>query len=35
MDLEQLLRGWLGRNAELGGLPDGKLAEAFQVIETG
>lgn len=33
MDLEEMLRGWLGENARLGGLPDGRLAEAFQVVE--
>lgn len=34
-DLEQMLRGWLTRTAELGGLPAGRLAEAFQVLQTG
>jgi LmbE family N-acetylglucosaminyl deacetylase len=34
-ELEQMLRGWLGRTAELGGLPAGSLAEAFQVLQTG
>jgi LmbE family N-acetylglucosaminyl deacetylase len=33
--LEDLLRGWLARNAANAGLPEGRLAEAFQVIETG
>jgi len=33
-DLEERLRGWLTRNAELAGLPEGRLAEAFQVLET-
>lgn len=33
-NLEEFLRGWLSRNAALGGLPQGRLAEAFQVIET-
>jgi LmbE family N-acetylglucosaminyl deacetylase len=34
-NLEEFLRGWLSRSAELGGLPQGRLAEAFQVLETG
>jgi len=34
-DLDALLKGWLGRQAEAAGLPDGRLAEAFWVIETG
>jgi LmbE family N-acetylglucosaminyl deacetylase len=37
-DPEQLadrLRGWTSRTAEQGGLPAGRLAEAFQVAETG
>jgi LmbE family N-acetylglucosaminyl deacetylase len=34
-DLPELLRGWLARNAEQGGLEQGRLAEAFCVIETG
>lgn len=33
--LEQFLRGWLSRAAAQGGLPDGHLAEAFQVLQTG
>jgi len=33
-DLEGLLRGWLGANARAAGLPDGRLAEAFQVVDT-
>jgi LmbE family N-acetylglucosaminyl deacetylase len=33
-DLEGMLRGWLGMNAEAGGLPPGRLAEAFRVIST-
>ncbi len=33
--LEDRLRGWLTRSAVLAGLPEGRLAEAFQVIETG
>jgi LmbE family N-acetylglucosaminyl deacetylase len=32
--LEERLRGWLGRAALLGGLPEGRLAEAFQVLNT-
>ena len=33
--LEDMLRGWLGRAAAQGGLPEGRLAEAFQVLQTG
>jgi LmbE family N-acetylglucosaminyl deacetylase len=33
-DLEKFLREWLSRAAAQGGLPEGRLAEAFQVIET-
>jgi LmbE family N-acetylglucosaminyl deacetylase len=33
--LEDFLRGWLSRTAALAGLPDGRLAEAFQVLDTG
>jgi LmbE family N-acetylglucosaminyl deacetylase len=33
--LEQFLRGWLSRAAEQGGLPEGHLAEVFQVLQTG
>jgi LmbE family N-acetylglucosaminyl deacetylase len=32
--LEDFLRGWLTRSAALGGLPEGHLAEAFQVLNT-
>jgi LmbE family N-acetylglucosaminyl deacetylase len=32
--LEQMLRGWLGQAAARGGLPEGRLAEVFQVVET-
>jgi LmbE family N-acetylglucosaminyl deacetylase len=32
--LEDFVRGWLSRNAAAAGLPDGRLAEAYQVIET-
>jgi LmbE family N-acetylglucosaminyl deacetylase len=33
--LEGFLRGWLSRAARQGGLPEGSLAEAFQVLQTG
>ena len=33
-DLEDFLRGWLTRTAERGGLPEGRLAEMFQVLDT-
>jgi LmbE family N-acetylglucosaminyl deacetylase len=33
--LEQRLRGWLGAAAAAGGLPEGRLAETFQVIQVG
>jgi LmbE family N-acetylglucosaminyl deacetylase len=33
--LEDMLRGWLSRSAAAGGLPEGHLAEAFQVLQTG
>jgi LmbE family N-acetylglucosaminyl deacetylase len=33
--LEELLREWLTRAAAQGGLPEGRLAEAFQVLQTG
>jgi LmbE family N-acetylglucosaminyl deacetylase len=33
--LEQRLRAWLGGAAAAGGLPEGSLAEAFQVIQIG
>jgi LmbE family N-acetylglucosaminyl deacetylase len=33
-DLETFLRGWLGRSAVAAGLPEGRLAEAFQVLDT-
>ena len=32
--LEEFLRGWLSRAAGQGGLPEGSLAESFQVIST-
>jgi LmbE family N-acetylglucosaminyl deacetylase len=34
-DLEERIRGWLTRSAAVAGLPDGHLAEAFQVLDTG
>ncbi len=34
-DLENFLLGWLTMNAAMGGLADGRLAEAFQVLQTG
>ena len=34
-DLDGLLRGWNGANAQAGGLPEGRLAESFWVIDTG
>ncbi len=33
--LEDFLRSWLARAAAQGGLPEGRLAEAFQVLDTG
>ena len=33
--LEDRLRGWLARGAANAGLPEGRLAEAFQVVDTG
>jgi LmbE family N-acetylglucosaminyl deacetylase len=33
--LAEMLRGWLGRAAAQGGLPEGRLAEAFQVLQSG
>jgi LmbE family N-acetylglucosaminyl deacetylase len=32
-NLAEMLRGWVSMSAELGGLPKGRLAEAFQTIE--
>jgi len=32
-NLADMLRGWLSRSAAMGGLPEGRLAEAFQVLE--
>ena len=34
VDLESLLPGWLRAQAQAGGLPEGRLAEAFHVIST-
>jgi LmbE family N-acetylglucosaminyl deacetylase len=34
-NLEDMLRGWLTHNAERAGLPAGRLAEVFQVLDTG
>jgi LmbE family N-acetylglucosaminyl deacetylase len=33
--LEERLRGWLGQAAVAGGLPEGRLAEVFQVLHVG
>ena len=33
--LEDMLRNWLGMVAQRGGLPAGRLAEAYQVVDTG
>lgn len=33
-DLEGMLRGWLGMNAHAAGYPEGRLAEAFRVLDT-
>jgi LmbE family N-acetylglucosaminyl deacetylase len=33
-DLDGLIRGWLTMNAERVGLPEGRLAEVFQVVAT-
>ncbi len=30
-----MLRGWLTRAAEQGGLPEGHLAEVYQVLQAG
>jgi LmbE family N-acetylglucosaminyl deacetylase len=34
-EIEERLRGWTSRTAAQGGLPEGHLAESFQVLETG
>jgi LmbE family N-acetylglucosaminyl deacetylase len=33
-ELDAMLRDWLGRNASAAGLPEGRLAEAFQILDT-
>jgi len=33
-DLDGMLRGWLGAQAKVAGLPDGRLAESYLVIDT-
>lgn len=33
-DLDQMLREWGQRNAGIGGLPDGRLAESFKIVNT-
>jgi LmbE family N-acetylglucosaminyl deacetylase len=33
-DLEEMLRGWLAMTAQAHGLPEGRLAEAFRVVNT-
>ncbi|MBE1533608.1 LmbE family N-acetylglucosaminyl deacetylase [Actinomadura algeriensis] len=33
-DLREMLRGWLSASAAAGGLPEGRLAEPFQVVNT-
>jgi LmbE family N-acetylglucosaminyl deacetylase len=33
-DLDGMIHGWLERNAREGGLPEGRLAEAFQTMST-
>lgn len=33
-ELDTMLRGWLGMNAKAAGLPEGRLAEAFQILDT-
>lgn len=34
-DVEELLRSWMGATAQTAGLGSGRLAEAFQVVQTG
>ena len=34
-NLEEFIRGWLARNAQQAGWPEGRLAEAFHVMDTG
>jgi LmbE family N-acetylglucosaminyl deacetylase len=33
-NLEEMLREWGQRNAGIGGLPDGRIAEAFKIVST-
>ena len=33
-ELEKMVREWGERNAETGGLPKGRIAEAFRVVNT-
>jgi LmbE family N-acetylglucosaminyl deacetylase len=33
-DLEEFVGGWMRRTARTHGLPDGRMAEAFQVVHT-
>jgi LmbE family N-acetylglucosaminyl deacetylase len=33
-ELHTLLRGWMGRQATTAGLPEGRMAEAFRVLDT-
>jgi LmbE family N-acetylglucosaminyl deacetylase len=33
-ELENMLREWGQRNAGLGGLPEGRIAEAFKIVNT-
>jgi LmbE family N-acetylglucosaminyl deacetylase len=33
-EMEKMVREWGGRNAKNGGLPEGRLAEAFKIVNT-
>jgi hypothetical protein len=33
-NLEEMLRDWGQRNASLGELPEGRIAEAFKIVNT-
>jgi len=33
-ELENMVREWGQRNAGMGGLPDGRIAEAFKIVHT-
>jgi LmbE family N-acetylglucosaminyl deacetylase len=33
-DLDEMMRTWATANAEIGGLPAGRLAETFRVVNT-